>query len=62
LCRMKLAVIYGINIPEAAAKVREELVTVVESITGYKVSQVNIVVDRIVEMKDLEAKAAEEEK
>jgi uncharacterized alkaline shock family protein YloU len=59
---LNLAVIYGINIPEAAARVREELVTVVESITGYKVAQVNIVVDRIVEMKDLEEKMAEEGK
>ncbi len=57
---LKLAVIYGTNIPEAAAKVRKELVEVVENITGYKVTQVNIVIDRIVEIKELEAKLPEE--
>ncbi len=57
---LKLAVIYGTNIPEAAARVRKELVEVVENITGYKVTQVNIVIDRIVEIKELEAKLPEE--
>jgi uncharacterized alkaline shock family protein YloU len=51
---LKLAVVYGVNIPEVAAKIREKIVEVVESITGYKVRQVDIVVDRIVEPRELE--------
>jgi uncharacterized alkaline shock family protein YloU len=54
---LKLAVVYGTKIPEAAVKVRDELVKTVEELTGYKVEQVDIVVDRIVEIKDLEEKA-----
>jgi uncharacterized alkaline shock family protein YloU len=57
---LKLAVIYGVNIPEAATKVRKALAEKVESITGYKVTQINIVVDRIIELKELESKAADE--
>ena len=57
---MKLAVIYGVNIPEAAARIRKEIVETVEKITGYKVTQVDIVVDRIVELKELETKDTEE--
>ncbi len=58
---LKLAVIYGIKIPEAAVKVRKELVKVVEDLTGYKVTNVDVIVDRIVEMKDLEADMPPEE-
>jgi uncharacterized alkaline shock family protein YloU len=57
---LKLAVIYGINIPEAAARVRKELAETVGNLTGYNVNQINIVVDRIVELKELQPR--EEEK
>ena len=57
---LKLAVIYGIKIPEAAVKVRKELVKVVEELTGYKVTSVDVIVDRIVEMKELETALQEE--
>jgi uncharacterized alkaline shock family protein YloU len=43
---LKLAVIYGIKIPETAVKVRKELVKVVEDLTGYKVTKVDVIVDR----------------
>lgn len=58
---LKLAVIYGIKIPDAAVKVRKELVKVVEELTGYKVTSVDVIVDRIVEMKELEGALEEEE-
>jgi len=58
---LKLAVIYGIKIPDAAVKVRKELVKVVEELTGYKVTSVDVIVDRIVEMKELEGALQEEE-
>ncbi|HHX74776.1 MAG TPA: Asp23/Gls24 family envelope stress response protein [Firmicutes bacterium] len=51
---LKLAVVYGVNIPEVAAKIREKIVETVESITGYKVTQIDIIVDRIVEPRELE--------
>ncbi|NLM46950.1 MAG: Asp23/Gls24 family envelope stress response protein [Firmicutes bacterium] len=54
---LKLAVVYGVNIPEMAEKIREKIVEVVEGITGYKVKQVDIVVDRIVEPRELENEA-----
>lgn len=57
---LKLAVIYGVNIPEAAARVRKELAETVGNLTGYNVTQINIVVDRIVELKELQPR--EEEK
>ena len=58
---LKLAVIYGVKIPEVAVNVRKELIKVVEDLTGYKVTGVDVVVDRIVEMKELEADLPEEE-
>jgi uncharacterized alkaline shock family protein YloU len=57
---LKLAVIYGIKIPETAVKVRKELVKVVEELTGYKVTKVDVIVDRIVEIKDLQEDLPEE--
>jgi uncharacterized alkaline shock family protein YloU len=57
---LKLAVIYGVKIPEAAVKVRKELVKVVEELTGYKVTSVDVIVDRIVEMRELESALQEE--
>ena len=59
---LRIAVIYGIQIPEVAAKVRKKLVEVVEELTGYKVTQVDVVVDRIVEVKELEEMDKEEKK
>ncbi|RJX25518.1 MAG: Asp23/Gls24 family envelope stress response protein [Dethiobacter sp.] len=58
---LRLAVIYGIKIPEVATRIRKELVEVVKEFTGYQVTQVDVVVDRIVEMKDLEPEMPKEE-
>ncbi len=57
---LKLAIVYGTIIPEAAARVRTELAKDVEKLTGYKVTKVDIVFDRVVEMKELEAGTQEE--
>ena len=57
---LKLAIIYGIKIPDVAAKVRVEFAKVVEELTGYKVTQVDIVFDRVVEMKELESPETDE--
>jgi uncharacterized alkaline shock family protein YloU len=57
---LKLAVIYGIKIPETAVKVRKELVKVVEDLTGYKVTKVDVIVDRIVELTELQEELPEE--
>ena len=52
---LKIAVIYGVKIPEAAVRIREKVIETVEKFTGYKVTAVDIIVDRIVETKELEA-------
>ena len=52
---LKLTTIYGIRIPEVAVKVRQELIKVVEELTGYKVTKVDIVFDRIVNMEELDS-------
>ena len=57
---LKLATFYGIKIPEVAEKVREEFVKVVEDLTGYTVSKVDIVFDRIVSESELETEEPEE--
>lgn len=57
---LKLAVLYGVNIPEAAAKIRKKLIETVENITGYKVVQVDIIVDQVVLAKDLEEENEDE--
>jgi len=51
---LKLTIIYGIKIPDVAANVRKELVKVVEELTGYKVTKIDVVIDKIVSMEELE--------
>ena len=58
---LKLTVAYGVNIPEAAKKVRDAVAKDIHSITGYKVDKVDITVERMVRPEELEAEAQEEE-
>ena len=51
---MKLTLNYGINIPEAVKKVRETVATEVESLTGYHVERIDVVVDKLVRSEKLE--------
>ncbi len=59
---LKIAVLYGAKIPEVVADIREKLVTAIEEMTGYKVSYVDITVDRVIELKELEEEADKQEK
>lgn len=45
---LKLAVVYGANIPTVVANAREAIRTEVESISGYKVSKIDVTVDKLV--------------
>jgi uncharacterized alkaline shock family protein YloU len=51
---VKLTVVYGVKIPEVAQKVRERIVNDVESLTGYKVDKVDIIIDRIIKPEDIQ--------
>ncbi len=51
---VKLAVVYGVHIPEVVAAVRTKIQEDVESLTGYQVERVDVTVGRLVRMdKDL---------
>lgn len=45
---VKISVLYGVNIPEVAKKVREKIVSEIESLTGYTVEKVDINIEKIV--------------
>lgn len=54
---MILSVEYGFKIPEVVAKVQENVITTVETITGLKVSAVNVYINSIfVRAKEQETK------
>jgi uncharacterized alkaline shock family protein YloU len=46
---LKLSVVYGVNIPEMAAKVREAICRDIQSITGYVVERIDITVEKLVQ-------------
>lgn len=50
---VKVGVLYGINIPEAAKKVREKIVSDVETMTGYNVERVDIYIDKIIKPEEV---------
>ncbi|MCR4432366.1 MAG: Asp23/Gls24 family envelope stress response protein [Tepidanaerobacteraceae bacterium] len=45
---VKISVLYGVNIPEVAKKVREKIVSEIETLTGYTVEKVDINIEKIV--------------
>lgn len=47
---LRLTVLYGVKIPEAVNKVRLTIKDEVESITGYSVEKVDIIIDKIVKV------------
>lgn len=50
---VKLTVIYGVRLPEVAAKVREKIIEDVEALTGYNVEKVDIIVEKIVKPEEI---------
>jgi len=57
---VKLGVIYGVNIPEVAKKVREKIASDVENMTGYTVERIDINIDRIIKPDEVMADKKEE--
>lgn len=45
---LKLALLYGVNIPETVKRVREAILKDVEELTGYKVEKIDISVEKLV--------------
>jgi uncharacterized alkaline shock family protein YloU len=45
---MKLTLIYGVRIPEVVEKVRTVVKTEIETMTGYRVDHIDILVDKLV--------------
>jgi len=55
--------LYGVNIPEVARKVREKIVSEIETLTGYSVEKVDINIEKIVKPDQIaEEKEKPEEK
>lgn len=45
---LKLAVLYGVNIPEVVGRVRDTVAQEVEITTGYKVECIDITIDKLI--------------
>ena len=45
---IKLTLIYGVRIPEVVGKVRSAVKTEVESLTGYTVQRIDILVEKLI--------------
>jgi len=54
---LRLILVYGVNIPEVAEKVRETVAKDVSSITGYQVERVDITVEKVVRPEEMEKEA-----
>ncbi len=56
---VKVTVIYGANIPETIVKLREMIVHEVETITGYQVDKVDVLVEKLLKSDDVDVDKAE---
>jgi uncharacterized alkaline shock family protein YloU len=45
---MKLTLIYGVRIPDVVEKVRNAVITEVETLTGFKVDRIDILVEKLI--------------
>ncbi len=57
---VKVTVLYGVKIPEVAEKAREKIISEVETLTGYTVEKVDLVVERIIKPEDIQEEKPEE--
>ncbi len=57
---LKVSVLYGQNIPEAIAQVRQAVKEEVEKITGYSVEKIDVTVDKLVKPEQIAEEAATE--
>jgi uncharacterized alkaline shock family protein YloU len=58
---VKVSVVYGVKIPEVAQKARDKIISEVETLTGYHVEKVDLIVERIVKPEDIHEEKKEEE-
>ena len=57
---IKLTLIYGVRIPEVVGKVRSAVKTEVESLTGYTVQRIDILVEKLIRPEPAAEPAASE--
>lgn len=57
---VKISVVYGVKIPEVADKAREKIISDVETLTGYSVEKVDIVVERVIKPEEIQEENAEQ--
>ncbi|MGI6235830.1 MAG: Asp23/Gls24 family envelope stress response protein [Christensenellales bacterium] len=57
---VKVTVVYGVKIPEVAEKAREKIISEVETLTGYTVEKVDLVIERIIKPEELQEDKQEE--
>jgi len=51
---VKISVLYGVVIPEVAKKVREKIISEIETLTGYSVERVDINIEKIIKPEQME--------
>lgn len=51
---VKVTIIYGANIPDTVVALREMIVKEVETITGYQVDKVDVLVEKLLKSEELE--------
>jgi uncharacterized alkaline shock family protein YloU len=56
---VKVTVVYGVKIPEVAEKAREKIISEVETLTGYTVEKVDLVIERIIKLEELQEEPEE---
>jgi len=57
---VKIAVVYGVKIPEVAQKARERIISDVETLTGYSVEKVDIVVEKVIKPEEIQEEKVEQ--
>ncbi|MDD4569378.1 MAG: Asp23/Gls24 family envelope stress response protein [Tepidanaerobacteraceae bacterium] len=58
---VKVTIVYGVKIPEVAEKAREKIISEVETLTGYTVEKVDLVIERIIKPEEIQEEKPEEE-
>ncbi len=57
---VKVTVVYGANIPKTVIKLREMIVHEVETITGYQVDKVDVLVEKLLKAEEMAVEKIEE--
>ncbi|HHY70283.1 MAG TPA: Asp23/Gls24 family envelope stress response protein [Thermoanaerobacterales bacterium] len=57
---VKVTIVYGVKIPEVAEKAREKIISEVETLTGYTVEKVDLVIERIIKPEEVQEEKPEE--